>query len=75
MKSITSLGLVLALAGGCTSHIAPYVPKHRKLDAGEFGSLQGLTAALDGNQTSSSAADTSSSGADVSASASASAGG
>jgi len=46
-----------------------------KLDAGEFGSLQGLTAALDGNQTSSSAADTSSSGADVSASASASAGG
>jgi len=46
-----------------------------KLDAGEFGSLQGLTAALDGNHTASSAADTSSSGADVSASASASAGG
>ncbi len=43
-----------------------------KLDAGEFASLQGLTAGVEGNQTSSSAADTSS-GADVSVSASASA--
>jgi flagellar L-ring protein precursor FlgH len=25
-----------ALAAGCASHIAPYKPKHRKLDAGEF---------------------------------------
>ena len=30
--------LVLALVAiGCTSHIAPYVPKHRKLDPGDFG--------------------------------------
>jgi len=28
----------LALAAGCASHIAPYHAKHRKLDAGEFGS-------------------------------------
>ncbi|HMG52005.1 MAG TPA: flagellar basal body L-ring protein FlgH [Kofleriaceae bacterium] len=27
----------LALAAGCASHIAPYHAKHRKLDAGEFG--------------------------------------
>ena len=44
-----------------------------KLDAGEYGSLQGLTAAIEGNQTSSSTADTSSSGADASVSASVSA--
>lgn len=32
-----SLALVLLL-GACTTHIAPYRPKHRVLDAGEFGS-------------------------------------
>lgn len=36
MKSI-ALALVLLL-GACTTHIAPYRPKHRVLDAGEFGS-------------------------------------
>ena len=30
--------LLFAIAlAGCASHIAPYTPKHRKLDAGEFG--------------------------------------
>jgi flagellar L-ring protein precursor FlgH len=35
MKSIT---LIALLATGCATHIAPYKPKHRVLDAGEFGS-------------------------------------
>lgn len=29
--------LLILLAGGCADHIAPYYPKHRKLDPGEFG--------------------------------------
>lgn len=29
--------LVALTLAGCASHIAPYTPKHRKLDAGEFG--------------------------------------
>jgi len=33
---VNKLVIALALAG-CASHIAPYTPKHRKLDAGEFG--------------------------------------
>lgn len=38
MKHLTTLALVTALAAGCATHIAPYKTKHRKLDAGEFGS-------------------------------------
>lgn len=37
MKSNTPLLLIAVLATACTSHIAPYKPKHRRLDAGEFG--------------------------------------
>lgn len=29
--------LIALTLAGCASHIAPYTPKHRKLDAGEFG--------------------------------------
>ncbi|NVB79782.1 MAG: flagellar basal body L-ring protein FlgH [Kofleriaceae bacterium] len=36
MKSITAI-LVLVAFAGCTSHIAPYKPKHRRFDPGEFG--------------------------------------
>ena len=32
-----ALGLVVALAGGCVSHIAPYKPKKRKYDGGVYG--------------------------------------
>ena len=31
------LALLALFAIGCTTHIAPYRPKHRKLDMGEFG--------------------------------------
>src|SRR5262249_49987077 len=37
--STAALAAVVAVAlgaSGCASHIAPYHPKHRKLDAGEF---------------------------------------
>ena len=37
MKSITRILVLTLAATGCTSHIAPYKPKHRHLDAGEFG--------------------------------------
>lgn len=40
MKSITTIAAcfwVATLAIGCTTHIAPYKPKHRHFDAGEFG--------------------------------------
>lgn len=37
MKSITQLAIVGLLVGGCASHIAPYKPKHRHFDPGEFG--------------------------------------
>lgn len=37
MKSITKILLVTLATTGCTSHIAPYKPKHRHFDAGEFG--------------------------------------
>jgi flagellar L-ring protein precursor FlgH len=36
MKSITAI-LVLVALSACTSHIAPYRPKHRRFDPGEFG--------------------------------------
>jgi flagellar L-ring protein FlgH len=39
-KSITTLTAFAALAlvvGSCAPHIAPYKPKHRRFDAGEFG--------------------------------------
>ncbi len=31
------LAVIAVLLIGCTSHIAPYKPKHRRLDPGEFG--------------------------------------
>lgn len=34
---ISRFALVLILAGGCADHIAPYHPKHRHLEPGEFG--------------------------------------
>lgn len=34
---IRSLIAIVTLAAGCSSHIAPYTPKKRKFDAGEFG--------------------------------------
>jgi flagellar L-ring protein FlgH len=34
---LISLSLAALLAAGCTTHIAPYRAKHRRLDAGEFG--------------------------------------
>nr|HEX4316689.1 flagellar basal body L-ring protein FlgH [Kofleriaceae bacterium] len=34
-----SLVLLAALAAGCVSHIAPYKPKHRKYDGGQFGQV------------------------------------
>ncbi|MGE0399510.1 MAG: flagellar basal body L-ring protein FlgH [Kofleriaceae bacterium] len=37
MKSITSILVATLVATGCTSHIAPYKPKKRHFDAGEFG--------------------------------------
>lgn len=37
MKSITQLAIACLLVGGCASHIAPYKPKHRHFDPGEFG--------------------------------------
>ena len=37
MKSLTLLACSIALAAGCADHIAPYKPKHRKLDPGSFG--------------------------------------
>lgn len=35
---LAALVALATLPGGCASHIAPYHTKHRKLDAGEFGS-------------------------------------
>jgi len=37
MKSITSILAIALLTSSCASHIAPYKPKKRQLDAGEFG--------------------------------------
>ena len=34
---MNKLALLALFALGCTTHIAPYRPKHRKLDMGEFG--------------------------------------
>ncbi|HET9620982.1 MAG TPA: flagellar basal body L-ring protein FlgH [Kofleriaceae bacterium] len=36
-KFLIAAALATATLSGCASHIAPYKPKHRKLDPGEFG--------------------------------------
>ena len=37
MKRITAILVFAGFSMGCASHIAPYKPKHRRFDAGEFG--------------------------------------
>ena len=37
MKSFLILGVVALGLSGCVTHIAPYKPKHRKFEAGEYG--------------------------------------
>ena len=36
-KLAAPLALLALFAVGCTTHIAPYRPKHRRFDPGEFG--------------------------------------
>jgi len=38
MKSITALLVIALAAPACSTHIAPYTPKHRKLAPGMYGS-------------------------------------